>query len=189
MARQEQDIRLDILNTLLTTPHRELAKIYPVHRDMIALDPLFYVRLAAWYSDHGDVRDHKEMFIANLVMSDFEGHRDTGLAMLRGLPPYELVRVVDFIHGRKKTRQVKVADKTVTRDKAREKLGLAKGKKAEKPAEKEEKKFETKVEDFGLFKNVPRSVKTEVTRYLRDREADHDWFDSTVLVARKALKR
>ena len=76
MAKQEQDIRLDILNTLLTTPHRELAKIYPVHRDMIALDPLFYVRLAAWYSDHGDVRDHKEMFIANLVMSDFDGHRD-----------------------------------------------------------------------------------------------------------------
>ena len=26
-------------------------------------------------------------------------------------------------------------------------------------------------------------------RYLREREADPDWFDSTVLVARKALKR
>jgi hypothetical protein len=135
------------------------------------------------------VRDHKEMFIACLVMSDFEGHRDTGLAMLRGLPPYELVRVIDFIHGRKKTRQVKVADKTVKRDKAREKLGIGKAKKPADAAKKEEPKFETKVEDFGLFKNVPRSVKTEVTRYLRDREADHDWFDSTVLVARKALKR
>lgn len=30
---------------------------------MIRQDPRFYVRLAAWYADHGDVRDHKEMFI------------------------------------------------------------------------------------------------------------------------------
>jgi hypothetical protein len=187
MAKQEQDIRLDILNTLLTTPHRELAKIWPIHRDMSGQDPLFYMRLAAWYADHGDVRDHKEMFVANLVMSDFEGHRDVGLAMLRALPPYELVRVIDFIHGRKTTRQVAVADKSQRRDKARAKLGVAKAKKAEAPAEP--RQFEKKVEDFGLFKNVPRSVKTEVMRYLREREAEPDWFDSTALVARKALKR
>lgn len=187
MAKAEQDIRLEILNTLLTTPHRELAKIWPVHKSMVELDPRFYVRLAAWYADHGDVRDHKEMFVANLVMSDLDGHRDVGLAMLRALPPYELVRVVDFIHGRKKTRQVSIASKTERRDKARAKLGVAKAKKSDKV--KEEPQFETKVEDFGLFKNVPRSVKTEVTRYLREREADADWFDSTVLVARKAMKR
>jgi len=44
-------------------------------------------------------------------------------------------------------------------------------------------------ESFGLFKNVPRSLQTEVERYLREREADADWFDGTVLQARKALKR
>ena len=62
----EQDLRLEILNTLLTTPHRKLAQIWPVHRDLAELDPRFYVRLAAWYHDHGDVRDHKEMFIVTL---------------------------------------------------------------------------------------------------------------------------
>src|SRR5207249_9814525 len=31
--------------------------------------------------------------------------------------------------------------------------------------------------------------RTEVARYLREREADPDWFDSTALTARKALKR
>ena len=31
--------------------------------------------------------------------------------------------------------------------------------------------------------------KTEITRYLREREADAEWFDSSVLVARKAIKR
>ena len=54
-------------------------------------DPRFYVRLAAWYNDHGDVRDHKEMFVVTLALSDFEGHRDVGLALLRRLPPYQVV--------------------------------------------------------------------------------------------------
>src|SRR5262245_63993535 len=102
----EQDLRLDLLNTLLTTPHRQLDAIQPLHAEMVRKDPLFYVRLAAWYSDHGEVRDHKEMFIITLVLSDFEGHRDIGLAMLRGLPPYQVVRVVDFVHGRKETQRV-----------------------------------------------------------------------------------
>ena len=61
----EKDLRLEIFNTLLTTPHRDLDKVFPVHRQMCEMDPLFYVRLGAWYYDKGEVRDHKEMFIAN----------------------------------------------------------------------------------------------------------------------------
>ncbi|NOX53128.1 MAG: hypothetical protein GXP27_01545, partial [Planctomycetes bacterium] len=68
MTTNEQDIRLNILNTLLTTPHRDLQEVWPVHREMVEQDPLFYVRLAAWYNDHGDVRDHKEMFVVTLVL-------------------------------------------------------------------------------------------------------------------------
>ncbi len=180
MAMREQDIRLDILNTLLTTPHRELQTIWPVHRDMVARDPRFYVRLAAWYADHGDVRDHKEMFVTTLCLSDFDGHREVGLALLRALPPYEVARVVDFIHGRKTTRKVRVPAKAQRREKVRQALGTSSAKGAAD---------QTQVEPFGLFRNVPRSVKTEVARYLQEREADPDWFDSTALVARKALKR
>src|SRR5262249_10367777 len=44
-------------------------------------------------------------------------------------------------------------------------------------------------EKTGLFRNAPRSLRTEVARYLHEREADADWFDSTALVARKAIKR
>src|SRR3954454_3195085 len=95
----EQDVRLRLLNTLLTTPHRKLEEIWPVHRDMVTTDPRFYVRLAAWYADHGDVRDHKEMFGATLVTSASPGHRDAALAMPRDLPPYQVARVVDFVHG------------------------------------------------------------------------------------------
>jgi hypothetical protein len=178
-ARQadgEQDLRLALLNSLLTTPHRELAKVWPVHQDIVAKDPRFYVRLGAWYADHGDVRDHKEMFIITLVLSNFEGHRDAGLAMLRALPPYEVARVLDFIHGRKKTKKVRSTPAESKR-----------GKKAAKAAA--EKAAFTVVEDFGLFRNPPRALKTEITRYLREREADPEWFDGSVLVARKAIKR
>jgi hypothetical protein len=173
----EQDLRLALLNSLLTTPHRQLAQIWPVHQDMVAKDPRFYVRLGAWYADHGDVRDHKEMFIITLILSEFEGHRDVGLAMLRGLPPYEVTRVLDFIHGRKKTKKVR----------AKPQKG-SKG--SQKPAEeKTDAPAPTVVEDFGLFRNPPRALKTEITRYLREREADPEWFDGSVLVARKAIKR
>src|SRR3954462_10460064 len=104
----EQDVRLRLLNTLLTTPHRKLDEVWPVHADMVAADPRFYVRLAAWYADYGDVRDHKEMFVATLSLSDFPGHRDVGLALLRQLPPYQVGRVLDFVHGRKTTRKRQV---------------------------------------------------------------------------------
>src|SRR5258707_12589891 len=114
-ANREQDLRLELLNSLLTTPHRELAKIRPVHEEMVAKDPRFYVRLGAWYADHGDVRDHKEMFAITLILSEFTGHRDVGLAMLRALPPYQVIRVLDFIHGRKMTRKSIVKGTNVER--------------------------------------------------------------------------
>ena len=171
----EQDLRLGLLNSLLTTPHRDLAAIWPLHQEMVAKDPRFYVRLAAWYADHGDVRDHKEMFVVTLALSDFEGHRDVGLALLRALPPYEVVRVLDFIHGRKKTKKVRAEAKDGKKDRKKKAA-------ADAPAQ-------TVVEDFGLFRNPPRALKTEITRYLREREADPEWFDGSVLVARKAIKR
>jgi hypothetical protein len=179
MATREQDLRLEILNTLLTTPHRKLEQIWPVHSKLVEQDPRFYVRLAAWYHDHGDVRDHKEMFIVTLLLSAFEGHRDVGLALVRGLPPYQVVRVLDFIHGRKTTRKVRAessGEKKLCKPAVAKDTGAA-------PA------VTTVVEDFGLFRNPPRALRTEIERYLREREADPEWFDRTALVARKALKR
>ena len=144
---------LDILNKLLTTPHRKLDALWGVHDELCRKDPRFYVRLAAWYTDHGDVRDHREMFVVSLTTSTFPGHRDVGLALLRDLPPYQVGRVLDFVHGRKTDR--------VVRQK------VAAGAKAEAPSKV--------VEATGLFKNVPRSLRTEIVRYLREREADADW--------------
>jgi hypothetical protein len=163
MTKTEADLRLSMLNSLLTCPHRKLGLVHPLHAELVKQDPRFYVRLAAWYADHGDVRDHKEMFIVTLALSDFAGHRDVGLAMLRDLPPYQVGRVVDFIHGTMEDVQTEVVGP---------------------------KKETTTVSiEVGLQRNIPRSLKTEVVRYLREREEDDTWFDSTALTARKTLKR
>ena len=63
MRSAEKDLRLEMLNSLLTTPHRDLGKVAEVHADMLELDPLFYGHLAVWYHANGDVRDHKEVFV------------------------------------------------------------------------------------------------------------------------------
>ncbi|GAI23333.1 unnamed protein product, partial [marine sediment metagenome] len=139
---KERDLRISLFNTLLTSPHRDLDGLYPVHENIVDQDPLLYRQLASWYWDKGEIRDHKEMFIINLSLGKFEGHRDIGLALLRKLPPYEVRRVLDFVRGW----QTYVSEK-----------------------EKKEKK----AIKHGLFRNVPRSMRTEITRYLREREADN----------------
>lgn len=168
----EQDVRLGILNTLLTTPHRKLDEIQAVHAPMIKSDPLFYGHLAAWYNKTGEIRDHKEVFTVNLCLSDFEGHRDAGLAILREMPPHQVARVVNFIHGNPEVKAIPVVTATETKD--------AKKKKTRKLANKD---------SVGLRRNIPRSMRTEIERYLREREGDNKWFDSSVTQARKDIKR
>jgi hypothetical protein len=97
MNTAERDIRLEMLNSLLTTPHRELAQVAKLHAEMIQRDPLFYGHMAVWYQRNGDVRDHKEVFIANLLTSALTEHRDAGFALLQEFPPYQVARIVDFM--------------------------------------------------------------------------------------------
>jgi hypothetical protein len=97
MRKFEQDLRLEMLNSLLTTPHRELAKVTELHKDLIQLDPIFYGHLAVWYQTNGDVRDHKEVFVGNLLASNLPIHRDAGFMMLQSFPPYEVSRIIDFM--------------------------------------------------------------------------------------------
>lgn len=199
----EQDLRLSLLNTLLTTPHRDLAALYPLHHDMIERDPRFYPRLAAWYDKNGDVRDHGEMFVVNLCLSKFEGHRDVGLSLLRKMPPYQVARVVDFIKGTParpaKTPKKAVSDAALAPAsenvivKAARAVGLVKtaktSPKARAQTQRAARKMTEKATAKGLGLSVPRSMKTEITAYLRSRENDAAAFDGAALNARSALKR
>jgi hypothetical protein len=83
------------------------------------------------------------------------------LALLRDQPTHQIANIVDFIHGKKVKQKVKVA-----------------GKVSAGPEIK-----------IGLNKNIPRSMITEITSYLRERENDSNWFQANAVVARKALKR
>ncbi|MBX9668708.1 MAG: hypothetical protein K2X93_13865 [Candidatus Obscuribacterales bacterium] len=144
----EQDYRLSIMNVLLRTPHRDVAPYIPLFTDVHQRDPLFFIRLGAWYYDNGTVHDLKQLFIAFLATSKFSDEfRDAGLALLEKLPPYQVERVTRMIKGYRQG--------------------------------------ETFVEGLG---SVPRSYKTAVENYLRQREADPASFDSAVLHARKPLK-
>src|SRR5262249_51946788 len=97
MSNSERDLRLDMLNSLLTTPHRKLEQVAELHKQMAERDPIFYGRLAVWYQANGDVRDHKEVFVANLLASKIEEHRGAGFVLLQEFPPYEVARIVDFL--------------------------------------------------------------------------------------------
>src|SRR5918912_2370544 len=135
----ERDVRLEMLNSLLTTPHRKLEEVAGLHKTMLERDPVFYGHLAVWYQRHGDVRDHKEVFVGNLLTSAADGHRGAGFVLVQELPPYQVARVVDFVKQRRGT--------------------------------------------------LPRSARTAVTRYLREREARPQFFDAAALRARKSMKR
>ena len=184
--QNEQDTRLGILNTLLTTPHRRLEQVYPLHQQMIQQDPLFYVRLAAWYSDTGEIRDHKETFIVNLCLSSFEGHRDVGLALLRELPPHQVCRIIDFIHGKWISEELAAPRQKKSK---KEIMELVKKAKADKAAGIKPPKEKPKKVLWGLNRNLPDSIRTEVGRYLHEREADDQWFDSNAVIAREAMRR
>lgn len=97
MNNTERDLRLEMLNSLLTTPHRKLEQVAEIHKLIVELDPIFYGHLAVWYQRNGDVRDHKEVFVAHLLTSDLTEHRDAGFLMLQEFPPYQVARVVDFM--------------------------------------------------------------------------------------------
>lgn len=111
MNTAERDLRLEMLNSLLTTPHRELGKVAELHKLMVELDPIFYGHLAVWYQRNGDVRDHKEVFVGHLLTSQLNEHRGAGFMMLQEFPPYQVARIVDFMkqHQQKLPRSTRTA--------------------------------------------------------------------------------
>ena len=138
MRTSEQDLRVEILNSILTTPHRKLEDVAGVHQDMRELDPLFYGHLAVWYQSNGEVRDHQEVFLAYLLTSELSEHREAGFVLLQNLPPYPVARVVECMKRH--------------------------------------------------CRRLPRSARTAVVEYLREREAVPARFDRAALRARKAMK-
>ncbi|MCA9544404.1 MAG: hypothetical protein KC613_08440, partial [Myxococcales bacterium] len=111
MTAPERDLRLGLLDTLLTTPHRALGALTGVHAELLAADALFYGHLAVWYQRHGAVRDHKEVFVGHLLTSPLAAHREAGAELLQDLPPHQVARVVQYlkVHLRRVPRSARSA--------------------------------------------------------------------------------
>jgi hypothetical protein len=91
----ETDVRVQILNSFLTTPHRKLEELAPLHTSALERDPLFYGHLAPWYFAKGEVRDHKLLFVAHLATCEYPEFREAAWVMLQQLAPYEVARALD----------------------------------------------------------------------------------------------
>lgn len=91
----ESDVRVQILNSLLSTPHRKLDELAPLHASALERDPLFYAHLAPWYFEHGEIRDHKLLFVAHLATSAYPEFRAAAWMLLQRLAPYEVARALD----------------------------------------------------------------------------------------------
>jgi hypothetical protein len=91
----EHDIRIEILNSFLTTPHRKIEELAPLHTSALERDPLFYGHLAPWYFDKGEVRDHKTLFVAHMATSEYPEFREAAWMLLQKLAPFEVARVLD----------------------------------------------------------------------------------------------
>jgi hypothetical protein len=94
-ASPETDVRIQILNSFLTTPHRKLEELAPLHTSSLERDPLFYSHLAPWYFEKGEVRDHKLLFVAHLATSEYPEFREAAWVLLQQLAPYEVARALD----------------------------------------------------------------------------------------------
>lgn len=94
-ASPETDVRVQILNSFLSTPHRKLEELAPLHTSALERDPLFYGHLAPWYFEKGEVRDHKLLFVAHLATSEYPEFREAAWVLLQQLAPYEVARALD----------------------------------------------------------------------------------------------
>ena len=97
MTSREQDVRLQILNSLLDSTHRDISRVVETHKTMIDQDPLFYGHLAIWAMENTDIRDHKEVFVATLLLSDSPEHREAGYVLLKKFPPYQVEKIKNHV--------------------------------------------------------------------------------------------
>jgi hypothetical protein len=169
VRENEQDVRVGMLNSFLSCPHRDTDKLKDVHLELQKIDPVFYSHLAAWYFKNGDIRDHKEVFVGALVCDTYHENREVGLALFRDLPTFLKRKVVGFVKGKK----IKLRRKTGKK--------ILKGKRKVDEITIEEK-------TVGLFKNIPTSFRNDIRAFLNYIETETDIFDSIVIRNKNDLK-
>lgn len=96
-TQNEQDYRVKILDSFLSSTHRGVEKIIPFHKEVISQDPLFYGHLAMWAQDNTSIRDQHEVFVAHLFASALDEHREAAFVLLDKFPPYQVDRIINHL--------------------------------------------------------------------------------------------
>ena len=107
----EDDVRVRILNSFLSCPHRDTEKLKEIHDEIRKQDPLFYAHLACWYFKKGEVRDHNEVFSSMLVTDPYLDNREVGLALFRKHRISLKSKILGFIRGKSINIREKTGDK------------------------------------------------------------------------------
>lgn len=96
---REEDRRAEIMASLLTTPHRDLARLAPVHVQSLESDPAFYCALAVDYIlGRGDkVRDHQVQFVAHMFLADYEQVRSAAWVLLQSLSVHQIGQMTRYV--------------------------------------------------------------------------------------------
>jgi len=94
----EVDTRVEILRSILRSPHGDVEELAVLHMQAFERDAEFYAHFAAWYRDKGEVRDHRHLFTAQLLTAPLEyiEFRPVGRALLFTLSVRETARTVKY---------------------------------------------------------------------------------------------
>lgn len=94
-------VQEEIFTTLLRTPHRAIDETLAIHGVQFERDPQLYGQFAVWAVHYGNcaIRDLCDIFIATLFVSPYAEHRSAAFVMAQSLPPFRLVRVLNYTTG------------------------------------------------------------------------------------------
>ena len=90
----ERDVRLGLMDSLLSAAQGPMQELVQIHADALELDAHFYAHLACWYQKNGKVRSFREVFVAGLFASPMSEHREAGWVLLQQLAPHQVAGTV-----------------------------------------------------------------------------------------------
>ena len=88
---RETDVRLEMIDSILKTPHGNFTSLPELHKKCMTADLLFYLKLAMYYQEVGKVRDHNKVFAAAIATSGAYEFRKLGGYLMFGLNPKDFL--------------------------------------------------------------------------------------------------
>lgn len=85
-----------LLDAFLLPGHGRLEELGKLHQRALETDPLFYGPLSRWYAEHGNMRDHHELFVAHLMAAPDPALRAHATVQMQPMRAYQVQRIVRY---------------------------------------------------------------------------------------------